>query len=586
MKIQTRVDRDTRPDTVERDSFSSKVDERGVSNISGLKTADRSRQVKTTSAPRAGGKGNKRKRKKKAKSSAEETAAIISANDQVDEIAADEEGTEGFTKKNSAVEKDDSPRETEAPQMKPVYSENALENKHIHSVEGDLQDVLSTIGMGCATSSAGNIGNLQKPAFASKSAKAAFPEQDKLANLPSLKPQSFVTAKSDSDGSAAIEMTQAVQAVGSAAAQAGGILRTAVKGTANGLGGIKTLVRRGVNVGSISDVGRIATAVNTTVANAAKDTGQQMLRTKIDKSTITDTGTETIKQGLTELRYADNTRKAVLNTARTAVNTGKSIKDFTPKSKHVNRKNSKKAVKKAGANMRKLITSKAGLIVLGAAALILVIVLLLNGMITAICTVISSLFSWLGSSSDSQKDKTEIVNNYRTVMAEYADDKQKEINHFVQNYVKDRRHFPPNPLIYELNQYGNQALTFHNEDEAIAILAVERYRELGGDPQDVEFEFTEAELKNVVDRFYDYNISYSYGNCNGCKQKITKTVHNKGKPNEYVTTKVTIYCDVNHTFLHGEVVNYTIDDVLNGCGFNEEEQMLYETYLGEIQKMR
>ncbi|MCM1167129.1 MAG: hypothetical protein NC299_17455, partial [Lachnospiraceae bacterium] len=67
MKIQTRVDRDNRPDTVERDSFSSKIDERGVGNIRGLKTADRTQRVKTTSATRVGGKGNKRKRKKRAK---------------------------------------------------------------------------------------------------------------------------------------------------------------------------------------------------------------------------------------------------------------------------------------------------------------------------------------------------------------------------------------------------------------------------------------------------------------------------------------------------------------------------------------
>ena len=61
MKIQTQVDRDTRPDNIERDSFSSKVDERGVGNISGLKTANNSHQVKMLAPPNCGRGANKRK---------------------------------------------------------------------------------------------------------------------------------------------------------------------------------------------------------------------------------------------------------------------------------------------------------------------------------------------------------------------------------------------------------------------------------------------------------------------------------------------------------------------------------------------
>ena len=38
MKIQTKVERNEYPNNIERTDFSSKVDERGVGNISGLKT--------------------------------------------------------------------------------------------------------------------------------------------------------------------------------------------------------------------------------------------------------------------------------------------------------------------------------------------------------------------------------------------------------------------------------------------------------------------------------------------------------------------------------------------------------------------
>ena len=131
-----------------------------------------------------------------------------------------------------------------------------------------------------------------------------------------LKNKKYTFAKLDSEGSEAIEMVQIVQSAGSAVSKAGGMIRTAVKSTSNGIGSIKTMVKNGgVKLGSRKDISRIATSVKGSVANIAKDTGQQLLKTKIDKSKITDTGSEAIKQGLTDLRYVDNARKAVVNTA-------------------------------------------------------------------------------------------------------------------------------------------------------------------------------------------------------------------------------------------------------------------------------
>lgn len=401
MKIQTRVDRDTRPDIVERADFSSKVEQRGVSNISGLKTAERSQRVKTTSAPRVGGKGNKRKRKKRAK------AAEIKA-----------------TKSENEKEKSDK-------------SESALQTA-VDTNDNTAAD--STSG-----TSVSGTGSMRLPP------RRGNVKEDKQKS----KREKYSSAKLDSDGSAAIGMVQAVQAAGNATVQVGGILRTAVKSGANGLGSIKTFVRRGVNVGSIKDVGRIATAVNTTVAGAVKNAGDSLLRTKIDKSTITDTGTETIKQGLTELRYADNVRKAAVNTAR-----GVSKLKFTPPKSSVFRgannastvnqrlirKNSKKAAKIAAANMRKMIFSKAGLIVLGAAAAILVLILLVNAVMTIICSAISSLFSWLfppPSSSGNSKTETEMLYDYRTAVVEYIGDKQRNINCIVDGFVCDHRSYSP-----------------------------------------------------------------------------------------------------------------------------------------------
>ena len=526
MKIQTKVERNEYPNNIERDSFSSKVDERGVSNISGLKTAECSQRVKTTAPPNKGGRGNKRKRKKRAKADVE--------------------------------------RER---------SENKSESSLHTSVDTNVHTAADE-------ASSGSSGSMKLPP------RRGNVKEDKQKS----KREKYNSAKLDSDGSAAIEMVQAVQAAGGVAVQAGGILRTAVKGGANGLGGIKTFVRRGVNVGSIKDVGRIATAVNTTVANAAKDTGQQMLRTKIDKSTITDTGTETIKQGLTELRYADNVRKAAVNTVKAA----SKLKPKPRKSKYVNqrliRKNSKKSAKIAAANMRKMIFSKAGLIVLGVAAALLILILLVNAVVTIICSVISSLFSWLAPSSDSAESsqtETEVLNDYRTAVVEYIDSKQDEVDSIVDGFVCDRRSYYPYYEISELNQFGNSEIEIEDYNEILAILAVKKYREMEGDTSNMELNFTVEEIAETVERFYNFEYSYSYGQCSGwnCQRSVREIVHNKGEDNEWTETVTTYYCGRNHQWLYGKVTNKPLDEVLESYDFTDEEKDLYSMYLEQINIM-
>ena len=521
MKIQTKVERNEYPNNIERADFSSKVDERGVSNISGLKTAERSQRVKTISAPRGGGKGNKRKRKKRAK------AAELKAT-------------------QSEIEKKKSDK-----------SESALQTA--------VDTNVNTAADSTSGTSASGTGSMRLPP------RRGNVKEDKQKS----KREKYSYAKLDSDGSAAIEMVQGVQAAGNVAVQAGGILRTAVKGGANGLGSIKTFVRRGVNVGSVKDIGRIATAVNTTVSGAVKNAGDSLLRTKIDKSTITDTGTETIKQGLTELRYADNVRKAAVNTAR-----GVSKLKFTPPKSSVFRgannastvnqrlirKNSKKAAKKAAANMRKMIFSKAGLIVLGVAAAI------------------------PPSSSGNSKTETEMLYDYRTAVVEYIGDKQRNINSIVDGFVCDHRSYSPYSEITSLNQFGNKKIATEDYNEILAILAVKRYREMEGDSDNMdamELNFTDSEIAETVERFYTFEYSYSYGHCSGndCKKKTRKVVHNRGTKNEWTETITTYYCDKNHKWLHGKVTNKTLDEVLESYNFTDKEKDLYAMYLGQINVM-
>lgn len=97
---------------------------------------------------------------------------------------------------------------------------------------------------------------------------------------------------------------------------------------ANGINSVRSMVKNGVKVGTKKDVGKIFTAVGRGIRNVASDAGNQLLKTKIDKSKITDTGTETVKQGITEIRHIDNARKAVLNTARTTAKAAVAVKNM------------------------------------------------------------------------------------------------------------------------------------------------------------------------------------------------------------------------------------------------------------------
>lgn len=408
-----------------------------------------------------------------------------------------------------------------------------------------------------------------------------------------LENQKYTTAETDSEGSEAIEMVKTVQSAGSTVAQTGGMLRTAVKSTSNGIGSIKTMVKNGVKVGSRKDIAKIATSVRGSVANVAKDTGQQLLKTQIDKSKITDTGTETIKQGLTELRYVDNVRKAVLNTARTTVKAGYAIKNM-PKDTRVQvrniKKNAKRTVETANQTawvIKKILTSKASLIIMLAILLILLIVTLLNGLVTVIVTAVTSLFSWLVS-EDENKDTSKILADYSTSIIEYVDNKQDEIDKFVDGFICDRRQYPPYDEIAELNQYGNKKITLEDNNQVLAILAVLRYRELDEDKQEeFEFEFTGEEIQGVTDKFFTFDYWYTYGHCSApyCKKQTTVTIYNQGTPYEFAVETTKYYCDVSHQWLYGEVKNHTAEKVMEEYAFTNEEKDLYRMYLAQTTEL-
>ena len=411
-----------------------------------------------------------------------------------------------------------------------------------------------------------------------------------------LKNKRYTVAKSDDDNLLS-ESAELVRSSADTVIQAGETFKNTVAVAANGINSVRSMVKNGVKVGTKKDALKIFTAAGRGIRNVASDAGNQLLKTKIDKSKITDTGTETVKQGITEIRYIDNARKAVLNTARTTAKAAVAVKNM-PRDTRVQVKKIKKnvkrtmeATKKTAAVLKKVFTSKVGIIILLALAIILMLVLLINGLVTLVSVAITSLFSWL-ISEDESKDTDKILDDYSSSIIEYVEEKQSEIDDIVEGFVCDKRQYPPYDEITELNQYGNKDIADIDENSVLAILAVIRYRDLqedndGDEEQEIKFEFTDDEIAEVIEKFYDFEYRYEYGNCHYpyCKCKTETVIYNEGTPYEYTVESTEYYCDVQHQWLYGEVTNYTVQNVMDGYDFTDEERDLYEMYLEQIRSM-
>ncbi len=364
------------------------------------------------------------------------------------------------------------------------------------------------------------VETMEKP----KSSAVGTPKKRKGLQKPDsdqLKRKKYITAKADSEGSAAIEMVQTVESAAETAVQTGGVIRTAVKGTSKGVGKIRTMVKSGVGIGTRKDIGRVATAFGSGLKKGAvsltKDTGNQLLRTQIDKSKITDTGTEAIKQGLTYARYADNARKAVQNTARGTIKTAYAVKNLPKntvkkaKSIQKNAKRTTEAAKKTASVVVKAVTSKVGIIIILAALLILLIIMLLNGLVTMVVSAIGSLFSWMFPDGDTSD--TTITNNISTYISQIQSREaavQSEIDSIITSLSPEYRY--DGTQIMGLNVFGNRDLQPYDYNAVLAVLATQKFQSvIDGNTED--FHFTEDEINNALEMFYNFNYYYKYDYC-------------------------------------------------------------------------
>ena len=330
--------------------------------------------------------------------------------------------------------------------------------------------------------------------------------------------EKYTTAKREEESSGNIATVQSTVNAAQGVMQTGGAIRTAVSGTRTTAGRIQTAVNRRVSVGSVRDVGRMAGSAGAAAKNATvgavKEAGHSLLKTKIDKTTTTDTGTEAVKQGLTEIRYVDNARKAVSNTVKGGIKTARSIKE-TPKSvgrdvqkirENIIRRHRAKqaakakktgkaagqAAKKGVSFVGKVVKSKGFIIIALGAGLVLLVVVLLTSFISMILSAISSMFSWLIPGDG--------MNPYQYLQQYYT--RVQTLEETIQEGIDDDYEYTPeyrydDTEITSLNQYGNLTLDV-DMNAVIAAAAVKRF-EVGDDM------LTDDDLAEMIEYFYSYD---------------------------------------------------------------------------------
>ena len=339
-----------------------------------------------------------------------------------------------------------------------------------------------------------------------------------------LKRKKYIIAGADSDGSAVIEMEQSVTDAADTVIQTGGMIRTAVQKSAAGVGKIHTMVKHGVRLGTAKGIGKIAanigSGIRTGITNAAEHTGTSLLKTKIDKSTITDTGSEAVKQGMTDLRYVDNTRKALQNTARGTIKVTRTLRNMPRETRaqmqRIRKKvqKAKQGTKKTADVIRKVFSTKAGRIIVLSGLVLFLSVFLLNGLLTVIVSAAASLFSWMAPDGDTST--ASMQSNIRTYISQIESikaEKQSEANRIADSLSPEYRY--DGTQIAGLNCFGNRIVQPYDDYAVLALAAAQKFRtvlETGS----ADYHFTEDEIRTAVEQFYTLDHRYEYGYCPGC----------------------------------------------------------------------
>ncbi len=272
-------------------------------------------------------------------------------------------------------------------------------------------------------------------------------------------------------------------------------------------------------------VGRIHTAVKReirsniagTIHKAADDMSSSLLKTSVDRNTATDSGSEGIKLGI---KTAEKTGSAMKTTTAASSGTLRAFRNMPKNTKaqieriRKNIQRTQIALKKTAGFFRKAISNKAGRIAFICALGLMLLILLINAITVMTTSVVSVLFAWMFPNGEmSEEAAAEAIASYLEQIQAVEDEKQAEIDEIADSLSPEYRY--DGTEITGLNNFGNSTLEPYDNDAVLSVLAAQNFNK-NRKNKTADFSFTEEEIREAVEQFYELEYWYEYDYCPDC----------------------------------------------------------------------
>lgn len=357
-----------------------------------------------------------------------------------------------------------------------------------------------------------------------------------------------------------------------------GLAKNVAKGTATG---IKTAVKSGVTAG----VERVESA-------------------SINKQMVYDTGVESTKYAITQVRRTKNVVKAIKNTKKAAQNSVTAIKTVI-----------------------KIASSKATWILLAIVAVVMIYYNTMSMMTNTLSAVVTSTFGWAVDDTEAKQKK--VMQKYIKYIDEVVEDKQKEVDNVYYKFNCDRIEYGDHHEITEFrdSRFTYQHFDFTDQEKAdiISMAATKWYSDYieNHNTLPADLKLSKNQIKEITEKYFNFEYHYEYDYCphyscchhdhimtdgvvtgpmilrhinscdayycdiwyHGCKE-ITQWINKDSSGNwdwNNVITGQRTFCDnPNHRYLCGKAEKYDSTHVMIRMGFTPEQKDMYNLYAEQI----
>ena len=292
-----------------------------------------------------------------------------------------------------------------------------------------------------------------------------------------------------------------------------GRIRTAVSFSSSSSGRIQTMVRReivgkGVS-GSLKGISESTERAfkDTEEGEENTDTGVRGLRTGVSCALKTGEGIYALKKGgkLAEKSFV-SLKSFPEALKRRSLSIGKKIEKAF------------KGIRKSGSLFRKALSLKTNGKILLCVLCFMLLLITFDGVTILTTSLFSSLTSWMfpdGEGSYEEAQRT--ISSYLREISALKEEKESEVQEISESLSDEYRY--DGTRIDGLNRFGNTEITPFDDRAVIAFVAARRFGSSSVSiPSDLRF--TDSELEEALECFYDLDYHYEYDHCPECDCNI------------------------------------------------------------------